>query len=71
AQRVGSPGGQRAVGAANGANRVAIVIPCHRVIEATGNLRGYGGGLDRKRWLLQHEGALPETPSLFAAAVRS
>ncbi len=66
ATRIDSPGGQRAVGAANGANRVAIIIPCHRVIEATGNLRGYGGGLDRKHWLLQHEGALPETPSLFA-----
>ena len=53
------------VGAANGANPVAIVIPCHRVIGAGGDLVGYGGGLDRKRWLLAHEGVrLPiERPS--------
>lgn len=51
----------RAVGAANGANPVAIVVPCHRIIGANGSLTGYGGGLDRKRWLLEHEGA-------FAAA---
>lgn len=65
ADRIGSHGGQRAVGAANGANRVAIVVPCHRVIESTGKLRGYGGGLDRKRWLLEHEGALPDAATLF------
>lgn len=52
------PGAQRAVGRANGANYVSIVIPCHRVIEATGKLRGYGGGLWRKEWLLRHEGSL-------------
>jgi O-6-methylguanine DNA methyltransferase len=45
----------RAVGLANGANPIAIVVPCHRVIGADGSLTGYGGGLDRKRWLLQHE----------------
>lgn len=67
AERVGSPGGQRAVGAANGANRIAIVVPCHRVIESTGRLRGYGGGLERKQWLLAHEGALPGAPTLFDA----
>lgn len=55
ARRVGSPGAQRAVGAANGRNRVAIIIPCHRVIESTGALRGYGGGLRNKQWLLDHE----------------
>lgn len=55
AEYVGSPGAQRAVGAANGRNRIAIIIPCHRVIESTGNLRGYGGGLQRKKWLLDHE----------------
>ncbi len=49
------PGAQRAVGRANGANYVSIVIPCHRVIEANGKLRGYGGGLWRKEWLLKLE----------------
>lgn len=48
----------RAVGLANGANPVAIVIPCHRLIGADGSLTGYAGGLERKRWLLRHEGAL-------------
>jgi O-6-methylguanine DNA methyltransferase len=55
ARRVGSPGASRAVGLANGANPIAIVVPCHRVIGADGTLTGYGGGLDRKRWLLNHE----------------
>lgn len=45
----------RAVGLANGANPIAIIVPCHRVIGADGSLTGYGGGLDRKRWLLEHE----------------
>jgi methylated-DNA-[protein]-cysteine S-methyltransferase len=53
ARRVGSH--PRAVGGANGANPVALVIPCHRVIASDGTLCGYGGGLDRKRWLLDHE----------------
>jgi methylated-DNA-[protein]-cysteine S-methyltransferase len=57
ARRVGAPDAVRAVGAANGANPVAIVVPCHRVIGSDGRLTGYGGGLDRKRWLLAHEGA--------------
>lgn len=48
----------RAVGAANGANPICIVVPCHRVIGADGSLTGYAGGLERKRWLLRHEGAL-------------
>jgi len=56
AQRIGRPNAVRAVGAANGANPVAVVVPCHRVIGASGSLTGYGGGLDRKRWLLAHEG---------------
>ncbi|HRK39142.1 MAG TPA: methylated-DNA--[protein]-cysteine S-methyltransferase [Burkholderiaceae bacterium] len=55
AQRIGHPAAVRAVGLANGANPVAIVVPCHRVIGANGQLTGYGGGLDRKRWLLDHE----------------
>ncbi|HEV3021446.1 MAG TPA: methylated-DNA--[protein]-cysteine S-methyltransferase [Pirellulales bacterium] len=52
---IGCPGASRAVGAANGANPVAIVVPCHRVIGADGTLTGYAGGLARKRWLLDHE----------------
>jgi methylated-DNA-[protein]-cysteine S-methyltransferase len=55
ARWVGSIGGSRAVGLANGANPIAIVVPCHRVIGSNGELTGYGGGLDRKRWLLKHE----------------
>jgi len=50
--------GPRAVGTANGSNPIAIVVPCHRVIGSNGDLTGYGGGLHRKRWLLQHEGAV-------------
>jgi methylated-DNA-[protein]-cysteine S-methyltransferase len=48
----------RAVGAANGRNPLSIVVPCHRVIGSDGTLTGFGGGIERKRWLLQHEGAL-------------
>jgi methylated-DNA-[protein]-cysteine S-methyltransferase len=58
ARAVGRPDAVRAVGAANGANPVSLVVPCHRVIASDGTLCGYGGGLERKRWLLQHEGAL-------------
>ncbi|MEZ5763271.1 MAG: methylated-DNA--[protein]-cysteine S-methyltransferase [Xanthobacteraceae bacterium] len=57
AARIGRPAAVRAVGAANGANPVSVVVPCHRLIGANGRLTGYGGGLDRKRWLLAHEGA--------------
>ena len=57
AARLGSPNSSRAVGAANGANPVSLFVPCHRVIAADGSLHGYGGGLERKRWLLAHEGA--------------
>ena len=55
AQALGSAGASRAVGAANGANPIAIIVPCHRVIGSTGSLTGYGGGLDRKTWLIDHE----------------
>ena len=57
AARVGTPNAQRAVGAANGRNPIALFVPCHRVIASDGTLHGYGGGLDRKAWLLTHEGA--------------
>jgi methylated-DNA-[protein]-cysteine S-methyltransferase len=55
ADRIGDPRAVRAVGLANGRNPLAIVVPCHRVIGADGSLVGYGGGLERKRWLLEHE----------------
>jgi methylated-DNA-[protein]-cysteine S-methyltransferase len=55
AKAVGSPDAARAVGAANGANPIAIIVPCHRVIGASGSLTGYGGGLDKKTWLIAHE----------------
>jgi methylated-DNA-[protein]-cysteine S-methyltransferase len=55
AERIGSPGAARAVGLANGKNQIGIVIPCHRVVGSDGNLTGYGGGLDRKRQLLDLE----------------
>ena len=55
AKRLGAAGASRAVGLANGANPIAIIVPCHRVIGSDGTLTGYGGGLDKKRWLLDHE----------------
>jgi methylated-DNA-[protein]-cysteine S-methyltransferase len=65
AARIGRPTASRAVGAANGANPIAIVVPCHRVIGADGTLTGYGGGLARKRWLLDHEqGAADRRPQV-------
>jgi len=57
AERIGKPSAVRAVGLANGANPISLVVPCHRVIGANGTLTGYGGGLPRKNWLLAHEGA--------------
>lgn len=57
ATRIGRPKAVRAVGHANGANPICIVVPCHRLIGNNGSLTGYGGGLPRKRWLLNHEGA--------------
>ena len=59
AKAIGRPSAVRAVAGANGRNPVSLVIPCHRVIAADGTLGGYGGGLERKRWLLAHEGAIP------------
>lgn len=67
AKALGSAGASRAVGAANGANPIAIIVPCHRVIGSAGSLTGYGGGLDRKTWLLNHERRWSREPqaSLF------
>lgn len=74
ALRLGRPKAMRAVGMANGANPISIIVPCHRVIGADATLTGYGGGLERKRWLLHHEGATtparnpsaqPSAPSLL------
>jgi len=56
ARRIGDPRAVRAVAGANARNPIAIVVPCHRVIGADGSLTGFGGGLERKRWLLKHEG---------------
>jgi methylated-DNA-[protein]-cysteine S-methyltransferase len=56
ARRIGNPNASRAVGLANGRNPISILVPCHRVIGADGSLTGYGGGVERKRWLLAHEG---------------
>ena len=56
AAQLGMPRAVRAVGLANGSNPISVVVPCHRVIGADGSLTGYGGGLPRKRWLLEHEG---------------
>lgn len=66
AARVGAPAAVRAVGAANGANPIPLVLPCHRVIGKDGKLVGYGGGLDRKVWLLRHEGCDVERQAALA-----
>jgi len=55
ARRIGQPKASRAVGRANGQNPISVIVPCHRVIGADGTLTGYGGGIDRKKWLLEHE----------------
>lgn len=59
ARQIGRPQASRAVGAACGRNPLPIVVPCHRVLGQSGQLTGFAGGIDRKRWLLQHEAALP------------
>ena len=73
ARRIGRPSAVRAVGLANGANPVAVVVPCHRVIGATGALTGYGAGTKRKHWLLAHEGnvgaGLAPLPGVAASRV--
>ena len=68
AKRIGRPKAVRAVGLANGSNPVGVIVPCHRVIGSNGSLTGYGGGMPRKKWLLEHEGAavpINRTPQLF------
>ena len=69
AERLGQPGAARAVGLANGANPIAVVVPCHRVIGGNGALIGYAGGLDRKAALLRIEGATGPQQSLFGATI--
>ena len=64
AAELGIRNGARAVGLANGANPVSIIVPCHRVIGSNGTLTGYGGGLDRKQWLLEHERRWSAEPTL-------
>jgi len=71
AKRVGSANGFRAVGAANGANPIAIVVPCHRVINADGGIGGYGGDVWRKRWLLEHERRVAGMPPLDLFSVQT
>ncbi len=62
ARAVGRPRAFRAVGATNGRNPIAIIVPCHRIIGSTGELTGYAGGMHRKRWLLDHELTFGDTP---------
>ncbi|NED95303.1 methylated-DNA--[protein]-cysteine S-methyltransferase [Phytoactinopolyspora alkaliphila] len=69
AEHIGRPGASRAVGLANGRNPISIIVPCHRVIGASGALTGYGGGLERKRMLLDLEGGLASEPELPIPAV--
>lgn len=68
AAAIGAPTASRAIGAANGANPLPIVIPCHRVIGADGRLTGFAGGVPIKRWLLEHEGARPQLSLLDSEA---
>lgn len=66
ANAIGNPKGVRAVGLANGRNPISIIVPCHRVIGSNGSLTGYGGGIERKEWLLAHEQGFAGQASLFA-----
>jgi methylated-DNA-[protein]-cysteine S-methyltransferase len=70
AARLGTPNAARAVGMANGANPISVVVPCHRVIGLDASLTGYGGGLPRKQWLLTHEGAAFRSPAAIAEPMR-
>ena len=66
AERICRPAAVRAVGLANGSNPVGVVVPCHRVVGADGSLTGYGGGIERKLWLLRHEGSAAPVNKLFS-----
>jgi methylated-DNA-[protein]-cysteine S-methyltransferase len=68
ARRIGRPAAARAVGAANGHNPISIVVPCHRLVGSDGGLTGYGGGLDRKAWLLDHERRVAATSDAAISA---
>jgi methylated-DNA-[protein]-cysteine S-methyltransferase len=68
AAQLGMPRAVRAVGHANGSNPISVVVPCHRMVGAAGSLTGYGGGLERKRWLLEHEGVALKAPGRRAIA---
>jgi len=70
ARRMGRPGASRAVGAANGRNPIAIIVPCHRVIGSSGSLTGYGGGLPLKQWLLNHESSAHDAASVTSPTRR-
>ncbi len=67
ARTLGQPNASRAVGAANGRNPISIIVPCHRVVSASGELTGYAGGIERKQWLLQHEKATDQLELLTAS----
>jgi methylated-DNA-[protein]-cysteine S-methyltransferase len=69
ARQIGRPGSTRAVGAANGSNPIGLILPCHRVIGSDGSLTGYGGGIERKRWLLAHEHSLHPDLQLSLSAM--
>jgi methylated-DNA-[protein]-cysteine S-methyltransferase len=71
AREIGAPNASRAVGRANATNPVALVVPCHRVVRADGTLGGYAGGLERKRWLLEHERRHAGPPSEHASRIAS
>jgi methylated-DNA-[protein]-cysteine S-methyltransferase len=68
ARRIGRASAVRAVGLANGSNPISVVVPCHRVIGSDGSLTGYGGGIERKRWLLAHERCAGASPELELTA---
>jgi len=71
AEQIGRPAAVRAVGLANGSNPIGVVVPCHRVIGSNGSLTGYGGGIERKRWLLQHEGCSFESQGPHDAPIHN
>jgi len=71
ATRIGAPGASRAVGLANNRNPIGLVVPCHRVIGANGALTGYAGGLERKRWLLEHESSAAQPRMVSTARASS